>query len=78
MDRITTRDLLHRNREIQAELAEGKAFEWTVNGRVIARINPLTASGKAPRPDWAKRAAAAGAIVAGAPSLSSQILQDRD
>ncbi len=78
MKTITTRQLLHQNQEIRERLRQGESMVWQSRGELIGVIHPPTkAAGLAARPDWLARARKAGAVIAGDPSLSQAIYDDR-
>ena len=76
--RVSTRELLHHSKRIQAALARGEVFEWTCRGRVIATIQPVPAGGKDRAcMDWVGRARKAGAVRESGQSLSAMLYADR-
>ena len=80
MSQVTTRELQKRTREVRGRLEAGETLDWTLRGRVVARLTPVTAnSGEA---DWPNPLERLQAIYEGKPtgetaSASDQIYRDR-
>lgn len=78
MRTVTTRDLLHRTREVRAALERGETIVWTSHGKIVAHLQPPGARVKAANGDWLARAKAAGAVNRSKESASSLVYGDRD
>jgi antitoxin (DNA-binding transcriptional repressor) of toxin-antitoxin stability system len=43
MNQVTTRELQQRTRAVRGRLEAGESLDWTLRGRVVARLTPVTA-----------------------------------
>ncbi len=78
MQTITSRDLVHRSKELCKLLSEGQTLRWTSHGSPVALIQPASAQVALAKPDWISRARAAGAVNSSALSVADTLYQDRD
>jgi antitoxin (DNA-binding transcriptional repressor) of toxin-antitoxin stability system len=78
MQTITSRDLVHRSKEIRKLLKAGQTLRWTSHGLPVALIQPASAQVPLAKPDWISRARAAGAVNSNLPSVADILYQDRD
>jgi antitoxin (DNA-binding transcriptional repressor) of toxin-antitoxin stability system len=78
MQTITSRDLVHRSKEIRKLLSAGQTLRWTSHGLPVALIQPASAQVPLAKPDWISRARAAGAVNSSHPSVADTVYQDRD
>jgi len=78
MQTITSRDLVHRSKEIRKLLSAGQTLRWTSHGLPVALIQPPSAQLPLAKPDWISRARAAGAVNSSHPSVADTVYQDRD
>jgi antitoxin (DNA-binding transcriptional repressor) of toxin-antitoxin stability system len=78
MRTITSRDLVHRSKEIRKLLSAGQTLRWTSHGSPVALIQPVSAQLPLAKPDWISRARAAGAVTSRHPSVADTVYQDRD
>lgn len=75
---ITTRDLVHRTKEVREALERGESFQWMRRGRLVAYLQAPSAGNETiEKIDWVARAEAAGAIVREGASVSDSIYRDR-
>jgi hypothetical protein len=77
MQTITSRDLVHRSKEIRKLLTAGQTLRWTSHGVHVALIQPASAQVSLAKPDWISRARAAGAVNSSHPSVADTVYQDR-
>ena len=77
MRTITSRDLVHRSKEIRKRLSAGQTLRWTSHGLPVALIQPASAQVPLAKPDWMSRARAAGAVHSSHPSVADTVYQDR-
>jgi len=77
MRTITSRDLVHRSKEIRKLLTAGQTLRWTSHGVPVALIQPTSAQVSLAKPDWISRARAAGAVISSHPSVADIVYQDR-
>lgn len=80
MSRVTTRELQKRTREVRGRLEAGETLDWTLRGRVVARMIPVVAD--AGQANWQNPLDRLQAIYEGKPtgetaSASDQIYRDR-
>jgi hypothetical protein len=73
---VTSRDLVHRSKEIRKLLASGQTLRWTSHGSPVAIIQPVTDSIPS-KPDWIARARASGAVNASQASLAKALYDER-
>ena len=78
MKTITSRDLVHRSKEIRKLLSAGQTLRWTSHGSPVALIQPASAEVALAKPDWISRARAAGAVNSSTLSVADTVYQDRD
>jgi antitoxin (DNA-binding transcriptional repressor) of toxin-antitoxin stability system len=78
MQTITSRDLVHRSKEIRKLLSAGQTLRWTSHGSPVALIQPASAEVPLAKPDWISRARAAGAVNSSTLSVADTVYQDRD
>jgi hypothetical protein len=77
MQTITSRDLVHRSKEIRKLLTAGQTLRWTSHGVPVALIQSASAQVPLSKPDWISRARAAGAVNSSHPSVADIVYQDR-
>lgn len=78
MKSISTRDIVHKTKEIREALERGESFEWTQHGRTIGYLQPVPEARQAPEPiDWVARARAVGAVTREDDSVSAALYEDR-
>jgi antitoxin (DNA-binding transcriptional repressor) of toxin-antitoxin stability system len=77
MQSISSRDLVHRSKEIRKLLSAGQTLRWTSHGVPVALIQPATAQVPLAKPDWISRARAAGAVNSRHPSIADTVYEDR-
>ena len=77
MQTISSRDLVHRSKEIRKLLSAGQTLRWTSHGVPVALIQPATAQVPLAKPDWISRARAAGAVNSSHPSIADTVYEDR-
>jgi len=80
MSQVTTRELQKHTREVRGRLEAGETLDWTLRGRVVARLIPVIPDGG--ETDWPNPMDRLQAIYGGKPtvesaSASDQIYQDR-
>lgn len=76
---ISTRDLLHRTKEVRSALEMGESLTWTSRGKTVAYLQPpKPASALGKKLDWVKRARAAGAVNKSAMTTGSLVYEDRE
>jgi hypothetical protein len=73
---VTSRDLVHRSKEIRKLLASGQTLRWTSHGSPVAIIQPVTDSIPS-KPDWIARARASGAVNTSQASLAKALYDER-
>ena len=78
MKTITSRDLVHRSKEIRKLLSASQTLRWTSHGSPVALIQPASAEVSLAKRDWISRARAAGAVNSSALSVADTVYQDRD
>jgi antitoxin (DNA-binding transcriptional repressor) of toxin-antitoxin stability system len=77
MQTVTSRDLVHRSKEIRQLLKAGQTLRWTSHGLPVALIQPASAQVPLAKPDWISRARAAGVVNSSASSVADTVYQDR-
>ena len=77
MQTISSRDLVHRSKEIRKLLSAGQTLRWTSHGVPVALIQPASAEVSLAKPDWISRARAAGAVNSSHPSIADTVYEDR-
>jgi len=77
MKTITTRDLVHRTREIRESLERGETFQWSQRGRIVAVLQSVRAPAVPAPMDWVSRARTAGIIAKGGQTLADLVAKDR-
>ena len=77
MQTITSRDLVHRSKEIRKLLTAGQTLRWTSHGLPVALIQPASAQVPLAKPDWISRARAAGVVNSSTSSVADTVYQDR-
>ena len=78
MQSITSRDLVHRSKEIRKLLSAGQTLRWTSHGLPVALIQLAFTQVSLSKPDWISRAKAAGAVNSSHTSVSQSVYEDRD
>ena len=79
MRQISTRELLHDSKRIQAALARGESFEWTSRGKVIGIIQPVPGRDHVhAQHGWLDRARLAGAVIESGARISDVLYADRE
>ncbi len=78
MKTITTRDLVHRTREIRESLERGESFQWSQRGRIVAVLQSMARPEKVPPIEWVGRAREAGAIIGQGVTVGDLISEQRD
>jgi hypothetical protein len=77
MQTVTSRDLVHRSKEIRKLLTAGQTLRWTSHGLPVALIQPASAQVPRAKPDWISRARASGAVNSSNPSVADTVYRDR-
>jgi len=79
MKKLTTRELVHHAKDVQAALERGESFVWTSRGQIVGYIQPAQAVTAADRGghDWIRRARAAGATALTGQDLSGELVRNR-
>ncbi len=78
MKTITSRDLVHRSKEVRKLLSAGQTLRWTSHGSPVAFIQPASAEVSLAKTDWVSRARAVGAVNSSTLSVADTVYQDRD
>jgi antitoxin (DNA-binding transcriptional repressor) of toxin-antitoxin stability system len=78
METITTRDLVHRSKEVRKRLAAGATLRWTSHGKSVAVLSSGKNLPEKSKPDWISRARAAGAVNQSPSSVGASVYRDRD
>ena len=78
MKTITSRDLVHRSKEICKLLSAGQTLRWTSHESPVALIQQASAEVALAKTDWISRARAAGAVNISTLSVADTLYQDRD
>ncbi|MFP4166954.1 MAG: type II toxin-antitoxin system Phd/YefM family antitoxin [Opitutales bacterium] len=81
MKQVTTREIQQNTRSVRERLEAGETLQWTLRGRVVARLTPAVESGVGS--DWPNALERLRSIYGdvgegGNPSASDQIYRDRD
>ncbi len=77
MKTITTRDLVHRTREIRESLEQGESFQWSQHGRIVAIVQSVRTPAVPGSMDWVSRARGAGIIGQRDQTVADLVAEDR-
>lgn len=81
MNQVTTRELQQHTRDVRKRIEAGETLDWTLRGRVVARLTPAVENGG--EADWPNLLDRLHSVYGGEPksegaSASRLIYEDRD